>query len=196
MRHPYGDARELKQPEFAKIPRGVICGRSPDGPCTGCLRFLNLYGDRKLIMHALIRRRAGLAPTPWVDVRFLYKTVREQPGNSPYGDRECAVTGALMGIPALWLAGDNPSANIKPSKKLWALEDMGLESFYTTVCIIGLNPMHGWRSFMCKEFMHGVNYASYICKDIRYSDLYFLKKPLKCHFIKITHWACATKTAL
>ena len=149
-------------------------------------------------MHALklVRRRAGLARTPWVDVRVLYKTVREQPGNNPYEGQECAVTGALTGIPALRLAGDNPSANVKPRKKIWALEDMGLESFYTTVCIIAFNLMQGWRSFMCKEFMHGVNYASYICKDIRYSDLYFLKKPLKYHFTKITHWACATKNSL
>ena len=41
-----------------------------------------------------VRRHMGPVRAPWVDVRFLFKTAREQPGNNPYGARECDVTGA------------------------------------------------------------------------------------------------------
>ena len=37
----------------------------------------------------------GAARGPWVDVRFLFKSPWEQPGNSPYGAEECDVTEAL-----------------------------------------------------------------------------------------------------
>ena len=98
-RHLYGQVRELTLPEFAKIPHGrrmwpygARAGplRSPHGLFTGYLRSLNPYGDRKLIMHALKRQGhecggTGLVRAPWVDVRFLFKTAREQPDNSPYG---------------------------------------------------------------------------------------------------------------
>ena len=38
----------------------------------------------------------GAVRTQWVDVRFLFKTAREQPGESPHGSRECDVTEALL----------------------------------------------------------------------------------------------------
>ena len=91
-----------------KSRTGVVCGRTgpvraPHGLFTGC-SSLNPYGARKLIMHALklYGPRTGgqnsydAARDPWVDVRFLFKTAREQPGNNPYGVRECDVTGALL----------------------------------------------------------------------------------------------------
>ena len=62
VRRPYGHARELTQPELAKIPhrrRILPCGartgpvRFPYGLFTGCLKYLNPYGACKLIMHAL-----------------------------------------------------------------------------------------------------------------------------------------------
>ena len=57
-RHPYGHVKELTQPELAKIPHGVVCGRAgplryPQGLVTGCLRSPNPYGALKLIKHAL-----------------------------------------------------------------------------------------------------------------------------------------------
>ena len=84
VRHPYGRVRELKQPEFAKIPHGRMWSY---GQFTDCLQFLNPYGARKLIMHALKfygphkgrQISYGAARAPWVDARFLFKTAREQP---------------------------------------------------------------------------------------------------------------------
>ena len=52
--------RELSQPEWGKIPNGRRIWlywartdpfRSPHGLFTGCLRSLNPYGSRKVIMH-------------------------------------------------------------------------------------------------------------------------------------------------
>ena len=101
---PYGHARELSQPELAKLPHGRRIWpygsrtgplRSPHGLFTGCLRSPNPYGARELIMHALklyrprtgrlkfVRRRTGPVRAPWVDVRFLCKTAREQPVRGP-----------------------------------------------------------------------------------------------------------------
>ena len=37
----------------------------------------------------------GAVQALWKDVRFLFKTALEQPGNSLYGARPCDVTGAL-----------------------------------------------------------------------------------------------------
>ena len=111
---PYGHVREFLQPELTKIPHGrriwpygplTVPLRSPHGLFTGCLGYQNRYGARKLIMLALKlygprtgrQNSYGAARGPWVDVRFFFKTTREQPGNSPYGARECDVTGALPG---------------------------------------------------------------------------------------------------
>ena len=61
-------------------------------PRTGCLQYLNPYGVRKLIMHALklYGPRTGgqnsyvaARGTPWMDVRFSFKTAREQPVRGP-----------------------------------------------------------------------------------------------------------------
>ena len=59
IRRPYGHVSELTQPELAKIPLERRIWSY--GPHTGCLCFLNPYGARKLIMHALklYRPRAG-----------------------------------------------------------------------------------------------------------------------------------------
>ena len=60
VRHIYGHVRELAQPELVIIPHGrriwpygTRTGplRSPHGLFTGCLRSINPYGARKLIMH-------------------------------------------------------------------------------------------------------------------------------------------------
>ena len=60
--HPYGHVRQLTQPEFAKIPHGCRIWPygarmgplpAPHGLLTGCLRYPNPYGARKLKMHAL-----------------------------------------------------------------------------------------------------------------------------------------------
>ena len=110
VRCPYGHARELTQPELAKSRTGVVFCRTgpvrfPHGLFMGCLKSLNPYGARKLIMHALKlyaprtgrQNSHGPVRAPWVDVRFLFKTTCEPPGNSPYGARECDVTEALVG---------------------------------------------------------------------------------------------------
>ena len=65
--------------------------RSPHGLFMGCIGYQNPYGVRKLIMHAskLYGPRTGrhnsygAARGPWVDVRFLFKTAREQPLRGP-----------------------------------------------------------------------------------------------------------------
>ena len=62
VRQSCGHARELTQPELAKLPHGrriwpygTRTGplRAPQGLFTGCLQYLNPYGARKLMMHAL-----------------------------------------------------------------------------------------------------------------------------------------------
>ena len=100
IRQSCGDARELTQPELAKLPHGRRIWpygprtgplRAPQGLFMGCLQYLNPYGARKLIMHALKlygprtgrQNLYGAARAPWVDVRFLFKTAREQPVRGP-----------------------------------------------------------------------------------------------------------------
>ena len=114
IRRPYGHVRKLTQPELAKIPHGRRIWPygartdplpSPHWLFTGCLPLLNPCGARKLIMHALKlygprtgrqnSYRTGPVRAPWMNVRFLFKTAREQPGSSPFGARECDVTEAL-----------------------------------------------------------------------------------------------------
>ena len=52
-----------------------------------CIRSLRVpYGEAKFV-----RRHTGPVRVPWVDVRFLFKTAREQPGA-----RVCDVTEALI----------------------------------------------------------------------------------------------------
>ena len=107
IRDPYDPAQDplgsQLTPEFAKIPHGrhvwsygACTGPLwyPHGLFTGCLRFLNPYGTRKLLIHALklygshtggkIRTAShGPRTAMWVDVRFLFKTAREQPVRGP-----------------------------------------------------------------------------------------------------------------
>ena len=113
MRHPYQLVRELTQPELAKIPhsrRIWPCGartghlRSPHRLFTGCLGYVNPYGARKLIMHALrlygthtggkIRTAPLGARVGPVSGRAIF--VENSPGTAHTGGRECDVTGALM----------------------------------------------------------------------------------------------------
>ena len=106
VRRPYGHARELTQPELAKIPHGrrilpyrarTDPVRAPHGLFTGCLKSLNPYGARKLIMHALKlygprtgrqnsygAARGPCRPREWTyDVQNRLWTAREQPVRGP-----------------------------------------------------------------------------------------------------------------
>ena len=112
VRQPYRHLRELTQPELAKLPHGRRIWpygarrcplRAPQGLFTGCLQSLNLYGARKLIMHALKlygsrtgrQNSYGAARGPCGPREWTYDFCSKQPGNSPYGARECDVTEAL-----------------------------------------------------------------------------------------------------
>ena len=58
-----------------------------------CIKtLLAPYGEAKFV-----RRRTGPVRAPWVDVRFLFKTARKQPGNSPETAREQPVR-----VPGMW----------------------------------------------------------------------------------------------
>ena len=113
VRHSCGHVRELIQPKLTKIPHGRrICLywdrtgplRSPHGLFTCCLGSQNPYGAPKFIMHAwkLYGSRTGRqnctaphgARAGPVSGHTIF--VQKQPGNSPYGARECDVTGALV----------------------------------------------------------------------------------------------------
>ena len=87
-----------------------VAVRAPHGLFTGCLSFLNPYGARKLIMHALktlrapygkakfVRRRTDPVSGRTIFAQNRPGTTREQPGNNPYGARECDVTGTLSSV--------------------------------------------------------------------------------------------------
>ena len=98
VRRPYGHARELTQPELAKIPHGrriLSYGagpvRFPHGLFTGCLKSLNPYGAHKLIMHALKlygprtgrQNSYGAARGPCGPREWTYDFCSKQPVNSP-----------------------------------------------------------------------------------------------------------------
>ena len=92
VRHPFGHVRQLTQPEFAKIPHGRrlwmhAARTAPYGHFMVCLRYLNAYGVRKRIMHALKLYE------PRTERRNSYGAAR-----GPYGAWECDVTGGLLGI--------------------------------------------------------------------------------------------------
>ena len=78
--------------------------RAPQGLFTGCLQSLNPYGAHKLIMHALKlygprtgrQNSYGAARAPCGPREWTYEFCSKQPGNSPYGARECDVTEALL----------------------------------------------------------------------------------------------------
>ena len=99
VRRHYGHARDLTQPELAKIPHGrrilpygsrTSPVRFPHGLFTGCLKYLNPYGARKLIMHALklYGRRTGrqnsygAARGPCGPREWTYDFCSKQPVNS------------------------------------------------------------------------------------------------------------------
>ena len=100
VRRPYGHARELTQTELAKIPHGrrilpygVRTGpvRFPHGLFTGCLKYLNPYGARKLIMHPLKlygprtgrQNSYGAERGPCGPREWSYDFCSKQPVNSP-----------------------------------------------------------------------------------------------------------------
>ena len=109
VRRPYGHARELTQPELAKIPHGrrilpYGAVRGPHGLFTGCLKSLNPYGAHKLIMHALKlygprtgrQNSYGAARGRTIFVQNSLWTAREQPVRGPgvwcdwgISDRSC-----------------------------------------------------------------------------------------------------------
>ena len=76
---------------------------SPHGLFKGFLRSLNPYGTRKFITHALKfygprtgrQNSYGAAWGPFGPLEWTCDFCSKQPGNSPYGDRECDVTWAL-----------------------------------------------------------------------------------------------------
>ena len=94
---PYGHARELAKPKIPHGRRLWPCGartgplRHPHGLFTGCLRSLNPYGARKLIMHALKlygprtgrQNSYGSARDPCGPREWTYDFCAKQPGNSP-----------------------------------------------------------------------------------------------------------------
>ena len=111
VRRPYGHAKELTQPELAKIPHGrrilpygARTGplRSPHGLFTGCSKSLQLYGARKLIMHALKlygprtgrQNSYGAAWGPCGPREWTYDFCLKQPVNSPR--TACTGPGSVM----------------------------------------------------------------------------------------------------
>ena len=107
IRHPRRHGSELTQPESAQISQGVVFGRmgstrAPYGPrktVHGLSTISKPVRAYKLIIHASKhygprtgrQNSYGAARVLWVDIPFWLKTAREQPGNNPYGDRECDV---------------------------------------------------------------------------------------------------------
>ena len=87
------------------ISNGIRTGpvRSPHGLFTGCLWSLNPYRTHKLMMHALKlygphmgrQNSYGAVRDPYGPCDWTYDFCSKQPGNNPYGARECDVTGAL-----------------------------------------------------------------------------------------------------
>ena len=100
VRQPYRHVRELTQPELAKLPHGrriwpygaltgptgavhglfTIC-KHVRGPLaySACIKTLRApYGEAKFVL-----RHTGPMRVPWMDVRFLFKTAREQPVRGP-----------------------------------------------------------------------------------------------------------------
>ena len=93
-----------KNPTWASY----LAVRGPYGPRTSCSHSQNPYGARKLIMYALKlygprtgrQNSYGAARGPCGPCEWTYDFCSKQPGNSPYGSRECDVTEALH--QALW----------------------------------------------------------------------------------------------
>ena len=107
-RVPYGSLADTQgnwhNQNWQNSRTGVVFGRTepvraPQGLFTGCL---NPYGARKLIMHALKlygprtgrQNSYGAARGPCGPREWTYDFCSKQPGNSPYGARECDVTEA------------------------------------------------------------------------------------------------------
>ena len=134
-RVPYGpltDTQENRHNQSWQNPARasyLVVLRGPYGPHTGCLLYLNPYGARKLIMHVLKlygprtgrQNPNGAARGPCGHREWTYDFCSKQPGNSPYGARECDVTEAL-GIrhaqsPSYWQLS-NMSVIFKKSEKI------------------------------------------------------------------------------
>ena len=100
VRQSYGHVRELTQRELSKLPHGhriwpygAHTGpvQNPQGLFTGCWQYLNQYGARKLIMHALKlygsrtgrQNSYGAARDPCGTREWTHDFCSKQPGNSP-----------------------------------------------------------------------------------------------------------------
>ena len=96
--------------------------RTPHGLFKGCLGSQNPYRARKLIMHALKlygprtgrQNSYGAARGPFGPRESTYGFCSKQPGNSPYGARECDVTEAspgytVQGLDMKWHKSSNPA---------------------------------------------------------------------------------------
>ena len=78
--------------------------RSPRGLFTSWLGYQNPYGARKLIMHTFKlygprtgrQNSYGTARVPCGPREWTYDFCSKQPGNTPYGARECDMTGASL----------------------------------------------------------------------------------------------------
>ena len=95
---------------WQKSRTGVVFGRagpvrSPHGRFTGCLRSQIPYGARKHIMHTLKlygprtgkQNSYGAGRGPCGPREWTYDFCSKQPGNIPYGARECDVIWAYGG---------------------------------------------------------------------------------------------------
>ena len=120
-RVPYGALTDTQLQEnwhnwnLQKSHTGVVFGRtgplrSPHGLFTGCLRSLNLYGARKLIMHALklYGPRTGrqnsysAARGPCGPREWTYDFCSKQPVNSPCGTRNCEALDIIWTVQQGW----------------------------------------------------------------------------------------------
>ena len=87
---------------YLAVPAHAGPLRSPHGLFTGCLRLLNPYGPRKLIMHALKlyaprtgrQNSCGAARRPCGPREWTYDFCSKQPGDSPGTAR--SGTGSVM----------------------------------------------------------------------------------------------------
>ena len=86
VRDPYGPPTVPAR----AVRRLFMISKPVRGPLAALMHALKLYGPRTGRQNSY-----GAARDPWVDVRFLFKTALEQPGDSPYGARECDVIEAL-----------------------------------------------------------------------------------------------------
>ena len=103
-RHRYGHVWELTQPEFASY----MAVRGPYGPLTAparavhemCMIFKLVRGPQAYDANCTGPARGGdIRTAPHGPREWTYDVCSKQPGNSPYGARECDVTEASHHTP-------------------------------------------------------------------------------------------------